>query len=188
MSNVPNEPPCMARGTAEVHVFANDTLAKRHLALSSDSSLPVAERYRQLAAVHAMHCDYRRAVQAMWASSISLDQFVPLESLKEAFRIQAVPLWLASSGEAASYPSCEVDDWQDVEGLAELHADISSMAISSQVKLLHGAIAYMLSGQYGFAMQSLKSSEHVVDAISLEDLASGAIAVDVQPAWLRCWD
>ncbi|NMV37892.1 hypothetical protein HGR00_08220 [Ralstonia insidiosa] len=171
-----------------VNASANDTLAHRHLTLSSDSSLSVAERYRQLAAVHAMHRDYRRAVQAMWASSISLDQFVPLETLKAAFRIQAAPLWLASSGEAASYPSREVDDWQDVEGLAELHADISSMAISSQVKLLHGAIAYILSGQYGFAMQSLKASEHAADAISLEDLASGAIAVDAQPAWLRCWD
>lgn len=188
MSDVPNEPPCMTGGTGGGRALANGTLVKRHLAHSSDASLPIAERYRQLAAVHAMHRDYRKAVQAMWASTISLDQFVPLENLTAALRIQAAPLWLASSGEAASYPSCEVDDWQDVEELAKLHGDISSMAISSQVKLLHGAIAYMLSGQYGFAMQSLKASEHAAGAISLEELASGAIAVDAQPAWLRCWD
>lgn len=188
MSSVPNEPLCIARGTGEVSVFADGTLARRHLVLSADFSLPVAERYRQRAAVYAMSRDYWRAVQAMWASSLSLDQFVPLESLKAALRVQTAPLWLSSSGEAADYPSSEVDDWHDVDGLAELHADISSMAISSQVRLLHGAIAYMLSGQYGFAMQSFKASKHAVDAISLEELVSGAIVVDAQPEWLHCWD
>ncbi|WP_432263117.1 hypothetical protein [Cupriavidus sp. TMH.W2] len=164
-----------------------DLLTSRHLALSSDTTLPLGERYRQLAAYHVGSLDFRSAIQAMWASTVELQQFVPLEDLAATLRNEVAPLWLTSSGEAANYPSNEVDDWQDVDGLAEQHADISSMAISQRVKSVHGAIAYILSGRYGFAVQCLKSSEQAGEEISLEALASGSLSVDAAPEWIECW-
>ncbi|WP_425953267.1 hypothetical protein [Ralstonia pseudosolanacearum] len=162
-------------------------LTRRHLQLSEDSTLQVAERYRQLAAFHVGNLDYRRAIQAMWASTVPMDQFVSLEGLAASLRGLPAPLWLQNSGEAVDYPSCEVEEWLDVEGLAEQHADISSMAISPRVKSIHGAISYILSGRYGFAVQCLKSSEPSGEALSLGDLASGLVAVDPTPTWVDCW-
>lgn len=165
----------------------SDHLSERHLALSECPTLSVHDRYRQLAAYHVVSLDFRRAIQAMWASVSDLDAFLPLEALAESFRGRTSPLWLTSSGEAARFPSSEMADWQDIETLGAQHADISSMAISDRVRAIHGAAAYILLGQYGFAIQCLKSSASSADGISLESLAMGNVTVNERPAWVDCW-
>lgn len=165
----------------------SDHLSERHLALSGCPTLSIQDRYRQLAAYHVVSLDYRKAVQAMWASVSDLDAFLPLEALTESFRGRTAPLWLISSGEAARFPSSEMTDWQDIEDLGAQHADISSMAISDRVRAIHGAAVYILLGQYGFAIQCLKSSESSGDGMSLESLAMEGATVDEPPAWVDCW-
>ncbi|CAE6871535.1 hypothetical protein R69749_06246 [Paraburkholderia domus] len=77
---------------------AGVTLEQTHLKLSADPLLSVGDRYRQLAAYHALHFDYRQTLQAMWASTIELAEFVPLKDLKAIVQDLTLPRWLASSG------------------------------------------------------------------------------------------
>ncbi|ABO59882.1 hypothetical protein LA345_39900 (plasmid) [Burkholderia vietnamiensis] len=168
---------------------AHDRLTEHHFGLSNNDSLPVGERYRQLAAYHVATGNFRRAIQAMCASTASAVDYVPLDALAGTLRAEPMPQWLRNSGEAANYPRSESDVWADVEGLAEQHADISRMAISPRVTSIHGAIAYILSGRYGFAVQCLKAAEmhSSDDELSLEDLVAGNVTVDADPAWRDCW-
>lgn len=160
---------------------------ERHLALARSPSLSIGDRYRQLAAYHVICLDYKCAIQALYASTAALDQFTPPSNLAVAFADRPAPLWLTSSGEAANYPRCEFDTWIDVENLAELHAEISTMAISHRVRSIHGAASYVLSGQYGFAVQCLKASEQRANELSLVMLATGEVLVDAPPPWIDCW-
>lgn len=162
-------------------------IAAWHLALAHDSALSIGDRYRQLATYYVVRLDYRRAIQALYASTAVLDRFAPLPDLAVLFRGCRAPLWLVSSGEAASYPRCTVETWIDVENLSELHAEISSMAISLRVKSIHGAASYILSGQYGFAVQCLKASDRCDTELSLAELVSGDVSVDDPPLWVNCW-
>lgn len=176
----------LARGTG-ARVSADGGLAQRHLVLAGDGSLMAVERYRQLAAHHLMTVDFRRAIQAMWASTASIDQFVPLAGLQEALGSRVLPLWLSSSGDAAAYPRSEVDDWPDVEGLADLHAKIARTAISRRVRCIHDAISHILFGEFGFAVQCLKASELSDECPTLAELLDWNASVDEPPAWLDCW-
>jgi len=165
----------------------HDALTTRHRELADDLSLTVADRYRQLAAFHVATLDYRQAVQAMWASTVDMRGFTALSELSVLLRDQPAPLWLINSGEAVNYPRSEVVEWCDIEGLAQEHADISEMAISARVGSIHGAIAYLLFGRYGFAVQCLKASEAADEELSLESLAAMDMAVGPAPAWTDCW-
>lgn len=165
-----------------------DPVSQRHAQLSDDEGLPVDDRYRQLAALHIVSCDFRLAVQAMWSSTLNLTEYLSLEEVSKVVGQAPAPLWLSCSGEAANYPRCEKGAWLDPDGLAEHHRDISEMAISDRVRSIHGAAYYVLTGQYGFAIQCLKSAQSVDESLSIEQLAAGDVTVDEDPDWLRCWE
>ncbi|WP_239497983.1 hypothetical protein [Ralstonia sp. GX3-BWBA] len=176
----------LARGSG-ARVSAAGGLAQEHMRLADDGTLSVSERYRQLAAYHVITLDFRRAIQAMWASIASIDRFSPLSGLQEDLGSRVPPLWLASSGDAAAYPRSELDDWLDVEGLADLHAEIARMAISRRVRCIHDAVSHILFGEFGFAVQCLKASELSDECPTLTELLDWNASVDEPPAWLDCW-
>ena len=168
-------------------MFPTDPVAQRHAQLAEDLDLPVDDRYRQLAALHIVSLDFRHAVQAMWASTLNLPDFLPLEEVSEIVDQEPPPLWLMSSGEAADYPRCQRASWLDPDELAEHHRNISEMAISDRVRAIHGAAYYVLAGQYGFAIQCLKSVHSNDESLSIEQLAAGDVTIDPEPEWLFCW-
>ncbi|MCW3479958.1 hypothetical protein OL229_10395 [Neisseriaceae bacterium JH1-16] len=157
-------------------------LSTRHLALVADIRRPASLRYRHLAANFILNGDYENAVHAMWASTTQND-FIPLETFKCTIQGTEAPLWLTCSGEAVDYPRSTDVNWLEMAELTELHIESSRLAISHTVRSTHGAIAYLLEGRFGFAIQSLKSSQKIDRDITLEDLYEGELRVDRPPTW-----
>ena len=125
-----------------------------HHTLSQDQSLPVADRYRHLAAHYLLQNNLKKGCQALWASHSGFTEFLSLDEVKNILGTKPLPQWLCNTSCAARFPaSLNPDETVGQQDWADHHLELSRIAINQRTRLLHSVVMNVFLGYYGFAAQ-----------------------------------
>ena len=163
---------------------------KKHLSLSQDPSLSMANRYRHLAAHHILQNDLKKGCQALWASHADFKAFLSLEEAKEVLQTQEIPMWLANCAGAARFPaSLEPGETVGQGDWAAHYLQLAGMSINKHSCGLHVVVMNVFLGFYGFAVQSMYNRDGRCDELLPDDLEDAWAMVEaMQPRLPQPWE
>ena len=163
---------------------------KNHLSLSQDSSLPMANRYRHLAAHHILQKDLKKGCQALWASHADFKEFLSLEEAKEVLETQELPIWLSNCAGSTRFPaSLSPEETVGQQDWAAHYLQLAGMAINKASCGLHVIVMNVFLGFYGFAVQAMYNLEVQCDALLPDDLEEAWAMVEaMQPRPQQPWE